>query len=66
MEGGEWTLFSPSDVTDLHDKVGKAFEEAYVVYEKKAARGELKLHKKIPAQSLWRKMLTMLFETGHR
>ncbi|HUQ27273.1 MAG TPA: ribonucleoside-diphosphate reductase subunit alpha, partial [Usitatibacter sp.] len=65
MEGGEWTLFSPSDVKDLHDKVGKDFEEAYVVYEKKAARGELKLHKKIPAQSLWRKMLTMLFETGH-
>ena len=50
---------------DLHDKVGKAFEEAYVVYERKAARGELKLHKKIAAQSLWRKMLTMLFETGH-
>jgi ribonucleoside-diphosphate reductase alpha chain len=65
MEGGEWTLFSPSDVPDLHDKFGKAFEEAYIVYEKKAARGELKLHKKIPAQSLWRKMLTMLFETGH-
>src|SRR3954465_253658 len=65
MEGGEWTLFSPSDVPDLHDKFGHAFEEAYVVYEKKAARGELKLHKKIPAQSLWRKMLTMLFETGH-
>ena len=65
MEGGEWTLFSPSDVPDLHDKVGKAFEDAYTVYEKKAARGELKLHKKIPAQSLWRKMLTMLFETGH-
>ncbi len=65
MEGAEWTLFSPSDVPDLHDKVGKAFEEAYVVYERKAARGELKLHKKIAAQSLWRKMLTMLFETGH-
>ncbi|HEX7605641.1 MAG TPA: ribonucleoside-diphosphate reductase subunit alpha, partial [Usitatibacter sp.] len=65
MEGGEWTLFSPSDVKDLHDKCGKAFEEAYTIYEKKAARGELKLHKKIPAQSLWRKMLTMLFETGH-
>jgi ribonucleoside-diphosphate reductase alpha chain len=65
MEGGEWTLFSPSDVPDLHDKFGKAFEEAYTIYEKKAARGELKLHKKIPAQSLWRKMLTMLFETGH-
>jgi ribonucleoside-diphosphate reductase alpha chain len=65
MEGGEWTLFSPSDVPDLHDKFGKEFEAAYTVYEKKAARGELKLHKKIPAQSLWRKMLTMLFETGH-
>ena len=65
MEGGEWTLFSPSDVPDLHDKFGKAFEEAYTIYEKKAARGELKLHKKIPAQSLWRKILTMLFETGH-
>ena len=65
MEGGEWTLFSPSDVPDLHDKVGRAFEEAYTVYEKKAARGEIKLHKKIAAQSLWRKMLTMLFETGH-
>jgi ribonucleoside-diphosphate reductase alpha chain len=65
MEGGEWTLFSPSDVPDLHDKCGKAFEIAYVEYERKAARGDLKLHKKIPAQSLWRKMLTMLFETGH-
>ena len=65
MEGGEWTLFSPSDATDLHDKVGRAFEEAYTRYEEKAARGELKLFRKIPAQSLWRKMLTMLFETGH-
>ncbi|HET7730840.1 MAG TPA: ribonucleoside-diphosphate reductase subunit alpha, partial [Usitatibacter sp.] len=65
MEGGEWTLFSPSDVPDLHDKFGRAFEEAYTEYERKAARGELKLQKKVPAQSLWRKMLTMLFETGH-
>ncbi len=65
MEGGDWTLFSPSDVPDLHDKFGHAFEEAYVEYERKAARGELKLHKKIPAQTLWRRMLTMLFETGH-
>src|SRR6187397_1623559 len=65
MENGEWTLFSPSDVPDLHDKFGRAFEAAYTRYERKAARGELKLHKKIPAQSLWRKMLTMLFETGH-
>ncbi|MBM3357463.1 MAG: ribonucleoside-diphosphate reductase subunit alpha [Betaproteobacteria bacterium] len=65
MEGGEWTLFSPSDVPDLHDRYGRAFEKAYTDYEAKAARGELKLYKKIPAQQLWRKMLTMLFETGH-
>jgi ribonucleoside-diphosphate reductase alpha chain len=65
MENGEWTLFSPSDVPDLHDKFGKAFETAYLAYEAKAARSELKLYKKVPAQQLWRKMLTMLFETGH-
>jgi ribonucleoside-diphosphate reductase alpha chain len=65
MEGGEWTLFSPSDVTDLHDKWGRKFEEAYTRYEEKAAQGELKLYKKIPAVQLWRKMLSMLFETGH-
>ena len=65
MEGGEWTLFSPSDCPDLHDKFGRAFEEAYTRYEEKAARGELKLFRKIPALTLWRKMLSMLFETGH-
>jgi ribonucleoside-diphosphate reductase alpha chain len=65
MEGGEWTLFSPSNVPDLHEKFGAEFERAYIAYEAKAASGELKLFKKIPAQSLWRKMLTMLFETGH-
>ena len=65
MENGEWTLFSPSDVPDLHDKYGPAFEAAYTQYEEKAARGEIKLHKKIPAVTLWRKMLSMLFETGH-
>ena len=65
MEGAEWTLFSPSDVRDLHDKFGKGFEEAYLRYEDRAARGELKLYKKIPAVQLWRKMLSMLFETGH-
>jgi ribonucleoside-diphosphate reductase alpha chain len=65
MQGGEWTLFSPSDCRDLHEKFGKAFEEAYLRYEDKAARGELKLFKKIPALQLWRKMLSMLFETGH-
>lgn len=65
MEGGEWTLFSPSDCPDLHDKYGRAFEEAYVGYEARVASGELKLFKKMPALNLWRKMLSMLFETGH-
>jgi len=65
MEGGEWTLFSPSNTPDLHDKFGRAFEEAYVAYEQKADRGELKPFRRIPAQQLWRKMLGMLFETGH-
>jgi ribonucleoside-diphosphate reductase alpha chain len=65
IEGGDWTLFSPSNVTDLHDKFGQAFEDAYLGYEAKAAKGELKLFKKLPAAQLWRKMLTMLFETGH-
>jgi len=65
MEAGEWTLFSPSDCPDLHDKVGKAFEEAYLGYERRVANGELTLYKKMPALTLWRKMLSMLFETGH-
>ena len=65
MEGGDWTLFSPSDCPDLHDKFGSAFEEAYLRYENMAGRGEIKLFRKLPAQGLWRKMLTMLFETGH-
>jgi len=65
VENGEWTLFSPSDAPDLHDRFGAAFEQAYLGYEAKVARGELKLHKKIPAVQLWRKMLSMLFETGH-
>jgi ribonucleoside-diphosphate reductase alpha chain len=65
VEGGDWTLFSPSDVPDLHDQWGRRFEEAYVRYEDQAARGELKLFKRVPAVQLWRKMLSMLFETGH-
>jgi ribonucleoside-diphosphate reductase alpha chain len=65
MENADWTLFSPSDVRELHDKFGAEFEAAYRRYEDKAARGELKLFKKIPAVQLWRKMLSMLFETGH-
>lgn len=65
QENGDWTLFSPSDVPDLHDKFGKDFEEAYVDYERKADKGEIKLFKRMPAVQLWRKMLSMLFETGH-
>jgi ribonucleoside-diphosphate reductase alpha chain len=65
MENGNWTLFSPSNTPDLHDKFGKAFEEAYVAYEKQAESGVLKPSRTIPAQQLWRKMLGMLFETGH-
>src|SRR5437016_2001413 len=65
MQNADWTLFSPSDVRELHDKFGKAFEESYLRYEDQAARGELKLYKKVPAVQLWRKMLSMLFETGH-
>lgn len=65
MENAEWTLLSPSTCPDLHDKFGKDFEEAYTRYEDKVARGELKLFKKVRAVDLWRKMLSMLFETGH-
>jgi len=65
MEKGEWTLFSPSDAPDLHDKFGTDFEKAYVAYEEKAKRGEIKPSRTVQASDLWRKMLTMLFETGH-
>jgi ribonucleoside-diphosphate reductase alpha chain len=65
MENADWTLFSPSEVRELHEKSGRAFEEAYLRFEDRAARGEIKLFKKIPAVQLWRKMLSMLFETGH-
>ena len=65
VENKEWTLFSPSDVPELHERCGKAFEEAYLRYEDKVARGEIRLYKRLPALQLWRKMLSMLFETGH-
>ncbi len=65
MEKGTWTLFSPSNVPDLHDLFGADFEKAYVAYEEKAARGEIKPSRTVQASDLWRKMLTMLFETGH-
>jgi len=60
-----WTLFSPEEAPDLHDLYGQAFEKAYVACEEKAARGEIKLFKTVQAVDLWRKMLSMLFETGH-
>lgn len=60
-----WTLFSPDDVADLHDKYGDEFTKAYVDYEAKAKRGEIKNSKQMSAVALWRKMLSMIFETGH-
>ena len=65
MEKGHWSLFSPASVPDLHDKFGIEFEKAYVAYEQKAERGEIKPYRKVEATDLWRKMLSMLFETGH-
>ena len=65
FEQGEWTLFSPNEVPDLHDKYGKEFERAYKHFEELAKIGKIKLFKKVPALQLWRKMLSMLFETGH-
>ncbi len=65
LDGGQWTLFSPSTTPDLHDLFGAEFERAYVAYEEKADRGEIKLFKRMAARDLWRKMLSMLFETGH-
>jgi ribonucleoside-diphosphate reductase alpha chain len=65
MEKGPWTLFSPSDCPDLHDLYGEAFEKAYTAYEAKAERGQIKPSRTVQAVDLWRKMLSMLFETGH-
>jgi ribonucleoside-diphosphate reductase alpha chain len=61
----DWTLFSPNNVPELHDLHGREFEEAYVEYERKAAAGEIEVYKTIKAGDLWRKMISMLFETGH-
>ena len=65
VTNGTWTLFSPNDVPDLHDLYGRAFEQRYTEYERMADEGKLKLFKRVEAVTLWRKMLTMLFETGH-
>jgi len=64
FEDGQWTLFSPNDVPDLHDLYGEAFTQAYIAYEARAQRGEIRC-KTLAAVTLWRKMLGMLFETGH-
>ena len=64
-ENAQWTLFSPSDVPDLHDLYGRAFEERYTEYEAMADCGELTLFKRVEATAIWRKILSMVFETGH-
>ncbi|KTD00839.1 ribonucleoside-diphosphate reductase subunit alpha [Fluoribacter gormanii] len=64
-ENGDWTLFSPDEVPNLHDQYGKAFETLYCDYEEKARQGLIKNTKTLSAVKLWRKMLSMLFETGH-
>lgn len=65
VEDGDWTLFSPDETPDLHELYGQDFERAYLAYEERALRGELRLFKRIKAVDLWRKMLSMLYETGH-
>ena len=65
FEDAQWTLFSPNEVDDLHDLCGAAFERRYLEYEAKTQSGEITLYKRLPARELWRKMLSMLFETGH-
>ncbi|MDC4264230.1 ribonucleoside-diphosphate reductase subunit alpha [Acinetobacter baumannii] len=64
FEDGEWTLFTPSETPDLHDLTGAEFAERYAYYES-VAKEQNMLHKKVRAKDLWRKMLSMLFETGH-
>lgn len=63
--GGNWTLFSPDEVPELHDLYGSAFDKKYEEYERLAREGKMHLHRTMPAGDLWRKMITMLFETGH-
>jgi ribonucleoside-diphosphate reductase alpha chain len=65
MADAEWTLFSPNETPDLHHTYGEKFERLYEAYEAKAEKGEINLYRKVRAVDLWRKMITMLFETGH-
>jgi ribonucleoside-diphosphate reductase alpha chain len=64
-EGKHWTLFTPSDTPDLHDLFGLAFEKRYEEYEAQTESGEIDFYKKVDAKELWKKMLSMVFETGH-
>jgi ribonucleoside-diphosphate reductase alpha chain len=65
FEDGQWTLFSPNETPELHELHGRAFEEKYAEYEAKAKAGQMYVFKTVEAKALWRKMLSMLFETGH-
>ena len=65
QQGGHWSLFSPDETPELHETFGADFERRYLEYEAMGERGELRLYKRLEAKDLWRKMLTMLFETGH-
>ncbi|MBI2444064.1 MAG: ribonucleoside-diphosphate reductase subunit alpha [Candidatus Magasanikbacteria bacterium] len=64
-EDGEWTLFSPDETPDLHHLFGRRFTDRYATYERMAGEGRMRLFKKLKARDLWKKMLAMLFETGH-
>ena len=64
-DNAHWTLFSPNEVNDLHDLYGAEFEKRYIEYEVAAERGEIETYKRVEAVSLWRKMINMLYETGH-
>ncbi len=64
-ENGDWTLFSPNETPDLHDLTGAEFEKRYCEYEEMARQGQIKTCKTMKAADLWRKMLSMLYETGH-
>ena len=65
MDGGKWTLFSPNETPDLHDLTGSAFKTRYEEYENDAKTGKIQVSKEVEAEDLWRKIISMLFETGH-
>jgi len=65
MNGEKWTLFTPNETPDLHDLTGSAFKARYEEYEKDAKEGKIQVSKEVEAEELWRKIISMLFETGH-